>query len=93
MSLFPRPEPGVNAAALMRRKMNLVVLLFIVSKGAAAYQGLSWRLYLEVSNSPMWTHRCSFFFMSLIFHTDGVNLLCANPGVSRFGGVSPRVEA
>lgn len=35
------PGAGVNAAALMRSKMNIVVVLFIVIKGTATYQGLS----------------------------------------------------
>lgn len=35
------PGAEVNAAALIRRKMNIVVMLFIVLKGSATYQGLS----------------------------------------------------
>lgn len=50
-----KPGAGANAAALMRRKMNIVVVLFIVLKGTATHQELSRRLYLEV-NSPMWTY-------------------------------------
>lgn len=51
------PGAEVNVAAITKRKMNIVVLLFIVLKGTTTSQDLSSRLYLEVNNSPFWTHR------------------------------------
>lgn len=84
-----KPGAGANAAALMRRKMNIVVVLFIVLKGTATHQELSRRLYLEV-NSPMWTY-CqpvwSFFFMSLICQT-----LCTNPCILSLDSLSQKVR-
>lgn len=72
------PGAEVNVAAITKRKMNIVVLLFIVLKGTTTSQDLSSRLYLEVNNSPLWTHRqpdWSFSYASFYFRCHGVNKL------------------
>lgn len=75
------PAARVNAAAFVRGKMNIGVVLFIVLKGTATYHGLPWRLYLEVNYSPMdfLPERPIILFMSLIIHIDGVNLYALTP--------------
>ena len=95
LSLLPRdtsefiskcPEPALNAAALMRRKMNMVEVVFIVLKGTATYQDPSRRLFLAVNCSPVSTYSQSVFTFFYVSHLlcRWCQPLCTNPGIVCF---------
>jgi len=50
------PGVEVNTAALMGKKINIIVVVFMALKGTATYKRLSLRLYSEIKNSPTRTY-------------------------------------